>query len=133
MTAKKFQLVIQLAGDYFASHDELVAFEDRLRATLPRTCDVDGHDTGSGTTNFFVYTAFPEAAYKLVRARIATRAMERRLRIAYRPVRGETFTNLWPRRDPRPFDYHYAAGEDPFSPVSKRSIPKRSPRGTRAI
>ena len=131
MTAKKFQLVVQLAGDYFRSHAELVAFEDRLISYLPKTHEVDGHDVGSGTTNFFINTDFPLAAYKIIH-RISTRATERRMRIAHRTRRGSTFTNLWPRRDPRPFKYMYGAGEDPFAPASKRKIPKRSPRGTRA-
>jgi len=30
--AKKYQLVVQLAGDYFKTFDEMVAFEDRLIA-----------------------------------------------------------------------------------------------------
>lgn len=62
--AKNFQLVVQLAGDYFDTFDEMVAFEDRLTS--------------------------------------------------------------------RPFEYSYAKGIDPFAPASKRKIPKRSPRGTRA-
>lgn len=128
----RYQLVIQFAQTYFASHAALVEFEDRLIATLPRTHSVDGHDIGSGTTNFFVDTDNPEAAYKIVLYRLATNAMRRKLRIAYRSARGSKFTNLWPRRDPRPFAYWYAEGEDPFAPASKRKIPKRSPRGTRA-
>ena len=126
-----YQLVVQFAGDYFPTHDAMVAFEDQLIARLPRTCEVDGHDAGAGTFNFFLYTTHPVAAYQKV-YRFTTRAMQRRMRIAYRAVAGKTFTNLWPRRDPRPFAYLYRKGEDPFSPVSKRKIPKRSPRGTRA-
>ncbi len=131
VAARKYQLVVQFAGDFFPSFDAMVAFEDDLIATLPTSHVVDGHDIGSGTTNFFILTDFPVAAYRAVRRR-TTRAMERRMRIAYRPAREDTFTNLWPRRDPRPFDYEYAPGVDPFSPASKRKIPKRSPRGTRA-
>ncbi|MEO8700942.1 MAG: hypothetical protein ABI867_12915 [Kofleriaceae bacterium] len=129
--AKKYQLVVQLAGDYFARRIDLVAFENRLIGCLPKSHDVDGYDTGSGTTNFFIETDFPVAAFKAIRT-TTTRATERRMRIAYRPIRGSRFTNLWPRRDPRPFEYAYAAGTDPFAPASKRAIPKRSPRGTRA-
>ena len=130
MAAKKFQLVVQLAGDYFKTFDDMVAFEDRLIAYLPKTHVVDGHDAGAGTFNFFIETDFPLAAFKVIK-RISTRATERRMRIAYRKMRGATFTNLWPRRDPRPFDYEYE--DDPFAPAAKRKIPKRSPRGTRAV
>jgi hypothetical protein len=129
---KRYQLVVQFAGDYFATHAAMVAFEDNLIARLPaRTCEVDGHDSGAGTMNFFVYTAFPVAAYQVI-YRGTTRAMQRRMRIAYRAANGTKFTNLWPRRDPRPFEYSYEDGFDPFAPASKRAIPKRSPRGTRA-
>jgi len=38
------------------------------------------------------------------------------MRIAYRTMRGSKFTNLWPRRDPRPFEYAYGKGNDPFAP-----------------
>jgi len=129
---KKYQLVVQLAGDYFTNFDEMVAFEDRLISYLPKTHEVEGHDSGSGTFNFFIETDFPLAAYKIIH-RISTRATERRMRIAYRTMRGSKFTNLWPRRDPRPFEYSYDEGYDPFAPAAKRKIPKRSPRGTRAV
>ena len=131
MAAKKYQLVVQLAGDYFKTFDAMVAFEDRLIAYLPKTHVVDGHDAGAGTFNFFIETDFPLAAFKVIK-RISTRATERRMRIAYRKMRGATFTNLWPRRDPRPFDYEYE-DHDPFAAAAKRKIPKRSPRGTRAV
>jgi hypothetical protein len=121
-------MVLQFAQTYFGSHDELVAFEDRLIARLPRTCVVDGHDTGSGTTNFFVFTDAPMAAHKRLR-RSFTRALERNLRVAYRSVAGSAFTNLWPFRDPRPFALIYEPEDDPFRPASKRQIPKRSKPG----
>jgi hypothetical protein len=125
----RYVLIIQFPQSYFTSHDDLVAFEDRLIATMPRTCAVDGHDIGSGTTNFFIFTDAPLAAHKRFRKYFHTRAMERNLRVAYREVDGEAYMNLWPFRDPRPFAIIYPEGEDPFSPASKRAIPKRSPPG----
>lgn len=122
-----YQLVIQFPQDFFATHQDLVAFEERLSASLPRTCAVDGHDIGAGTVNFFVLTSAPEAAHRTFRKYLGTRALERRLRIAYRELDGQTFTNLWPRRDPRPFAYWYDPASDPFAPGAKRVIPKRSP------
>ena len=98
---------------------------------LPRTVEFDSHDRGAGTTNLFFYTNHPDALYRLL-LRISTRPVQRKMRIAYRAVDGETFTTYWPRRDPRPFDYSYSAANNPFTPASKRVIPKRSPRGTRA-
>ena len=130
--AKSHQLVVQLAGDFFASVDELQTFEDRLRSYLPKTHDLVNHAFDSGTVNLLIETDSPVTVYKIV-FRVSTRATQRRMRIAYRTLRGAKFTNLWPRRDPRPFAYGYAPEDDPFAPVSKQKIPKRSPRGTRAI
>ena len=132
MTKPTHQVVVQFPQRFFPSHAAMIAFEDRLIAYLPKTHVVDGHDVGSGTINFFIETRFPLAAYKIV-YRVVTNAHRRHMRIAYRALRGSTFTTVWPRRDPRPFDYFYEDGVDPFSPASKRTIPKRSPRGTRAI
>lgn len=127
----KYQLVLQFPHDFFARHEDVVAFEARLAGCLPKTCEVDGFDVGSGTVNFFVYTDAPEAAHRTFRKYLGTRALEKRLRIAYRSVRGETFTNLWPRRDPRPFRYWYDEANDPFARGAKRVIPKRSKPSTK--
>lgn len=124
----RYQLVIQFPEDFFAAHQDLVAFEERLIASLPRTCTVDGHDVGAGTVNFFVHTSAPEAAHRAFRKYLGTNAVEKKVRIAYRELDGTAFTNLWPRRDPRPFAYTYEEGANPFARGAKRSIPKRSPR-----
>ncbi len=125
----RYLLVIQFSDRYFRSVGEIVAFEDRLAAALPRTCKVDGHDVGSGTTNFFVHTNAPFAAHRRFRKYLGTRALERNVRVAFRMVDGSTWMNLWPFRDPRRFALLYEKGEDPFSAASKRAIPKRSKRG----
>lgn len=125
----RYQLVFQFPESFFATHDELVAFEDRLIASMPATCDVDGHDIGYGTINFYVYTDAPLAAHKRFRKYLGTNKVERKLRVSYREIDGDAFTNLWPFRDPRPFAEIYPEGIDPFSAASKRSIPKRSPPG----
>lgn len=128
-TPLRYQVIFQFPEKFFGTHDELVAFEERLIASLPKTCDVDGHDIGSGTINFFVYTDSPLAAHKQFRKYLGTNKVEKNLRVSYREVVGEAYTNLWPFRDPRPFEISYPPGVDPFSPASKRSIPKRSPPG----
>lgn len=103
--------MLQLPEDFFERIDALQQFEDRLIAAMPRTARVDGHDVGGGTINFFVYTAFPDAAF---REHLGTNAVERRLRVAHRPIDGDGWTELWPRRPRRgqpPFAYRY--GEPP--------------------
>lgn len=129
----RYLLIFQFSERYFATHAELVAFEDRLRAALPRTHEVDGHDIGSGTTNFFVFTDAPLAAHARFRKYLGTNAVERNVRVSFREVKGNDFQNLWPRRDPRPFAIAYPDGMDPFSPVSKRAIPKRSQPGVSKV
>lgn len=125
----RYLLVIQFSDRYFASIAEIAAFEEKLAASLPRTCEVDGHDVGAGTTNFFVYTKAPFAAHRAFRRYIGTRAVERHVRVAFRAERASTWKNLWPFRDPRRFALVYEKGEDPFTAASKRKIPKRSAPG----
>lgn len=111
------------------SHEELIEFEIKLIDSVPKTCEVDGYDAGSGTTNFFVYTDSPLAAFKNFRTFLGTNKVEKNLRVSYRDVDEDTYINLWPFRDSRPFDVSYPKGIDPFSAKSKRTIPKRSPPG----
>jgi hypothetical protein len=125
----RYQVRFQFPERFFATHSDLVAFEDKLIASMPTTWDVDGYDSGSGTTNFFVCTDSPLAAFKHFRKYLGTNKVEKNLRVSYREVDGDAFTNLWPFRDPRPFEIIYPEGVDPFSAKSKRSIPKRSPPG----
>ena len=125
----RYQVVFQFPQAFFSTLDEVVKFEDQLNASLPRTCKVDGYDVGSGTTNFFVYTDSPLAAFEHFRKFLGTNKVEKKLRVSYREVAEESYTNLWPYREPRPFDISYPEGVDPFSAKSKRCIPSRSPSG----
>ena len=125
----RYLLIIQFPESFFASIDDVLSFEHQLNTAMPKTCDVDGHDVGSGTTNFFVFTNAPLAAFKNFRKYLGTNKVEKNLRVSYREVDGEAYTNLWPFRDSRPFAVLYPEGVDPFSAQSKRSIPKRSPPG----
>jgi hypothetical protein len=104
---KKNQIVFQLPEDFFASFDDLIKFEDNFIAALPKTHDFDGHDIGSGTINFFIYTDSPEAVMRVFRKYLGTNKVEKKLRVAYRPTKGKTFTNVWPKRDTREFKYSY--------------------------
>jgi hypothetical protein len=125
----RYQVIFQFPETFFESLADLLSFGEKLELSLPRTCDVDGYDTGSGTTNFFVYTNAPLAAFNQFRKHMGTNKVEKHLRVAYREVEGEAYVNLWPFRDPRPFDITYPEGADPFSAKSKKMIPKRSPPG----
>ena len=125
----QFVAVFQFPDSFFKTLDDLFTFEDELIAAMPKTCNVDGHDAGSGVVNFFVYTDSPLAALKHFRNCLGTNKVEKSLRVSYRNVDGDASTNLWPFRDPRPFGISYLQVIDPFSTKSTRSIPKRSPPG----
>jgi hypothetical protein len=112
-TAAPTQLVFQVPDDFFDTFDDMVAFEDRLIGSMSRNARVDGHDIGSGTINFFVETEYPLAAFNAFRKYLGTNKIERKLRVAFRPLEdhpvGE-WIELWPRRRKRgqkPFDYWY--------------------------
>ncbi|MGI1679860.1 MAG: hypothetical protein K6L75_14050 [Cellvibrionaceae bacterium] len=124
-----FVLVIQFPENYFESHEDVISFEEKLIALMSGSCEVDGHDIGSGTVNFFVNTNSPLNTHKIFRKYLGTNKVEKNLRISYRAVNGDSYTNLWPYRDPRPFAVIYPSGIDPFSASSKRIIPKRSLSG----
>ena len=114
---------------FFESLDEIITFEEKLISSLPRTCEVDGHDKGSGTVNFFVHTNTPLAAHKQFRKYLGTNKVEKNLRVSYRKKDGDSYINLWPYRDSRSFGIAYPEGINPFSAKSKRSISKKSPPG----
>ncbi len=99
----RYQLVFQFTEDFFDSFDAMIEFENKLIGCMPKTCDVDGHDIGSGTINFFVFTAFPEAAFRAFRKYLGTNKVEKNIRVAFREVNAESYTNLWPKRDSREF------------------------------
>ena len=125
-----YLLVIQFSDRYFRDAAEIAAFEDRLAASLPRTCKVEGHGVQKRATNFFVRTSSPLAAHRAFRKYIGTRAVERKVRVAFRSSDSSPWMNVWPFRDTRAFALSYDDDvEDPFEAASKRAIPKRSKRG----
>jgi len=124
-----YLLIIQFPESFFDLLEDVTDFEKAIYEAMPRTCEVDGFDIGSGTVNFFVFTDSPLAAVKHFRKHLGTNKVEKNLRVSYREVDGDTYTNLWPFRDSRPFDMSYPEGINPFSAASKKAIPKKSPPG----
>jgi hypothetical protein len=103
----RFQVVIQFPESHFAKLAEVLDFEQKLIASLPRTHEVDGYDVGMGTVNFFVLTNTPMAVFRNFRKYLGIRKVEKQVRIAYRDMNSDEFVNLWPKRDTRVFDYSY--------------------------
>ena len=70
------QIVLQWLTDEQndISLDQIWAIEDTLKAEAAGLFDVDGHDTGSGTANIFLYAQDPQAAVgKVIRLYFAGR------------------------------------------------------------
>ncbi len=78
-----YELIFQFPEEFFQSLDEVHFFEDGLIASLPKSCDIAGHDIGSGTVNFFVYTEFPLSAFKTFRKHLGTQKIEKSLRVSF--------------------------------------------------
>ena len=103
-----YQVVIQFPATFFPDQTSIEAFGERIAECMPRTHEYDGFDHGSGTTNYFLYSNTPNAILTNFRKSLGTNKVEKKVRIAYRSVDHDIWTNLWPKRDIRPFDYSYA-------------------------
>ena len=60
----EYQLVLQLPSNIVPDFDAMVAIEDELIERLSGIAEVDGHDIGSGTINYFVLTTKPKQAFE---------------------------------------------------------------------
>jgi hypothetical protein len=103
----QYQIVLQFPDSFFADTPAILAFEEKLSSSMPRTQTYDGYDTGSGTTNFIIYSNTPNAVLANFRKYLGTNKVEKKVRIAYRSVDADVWTSLWPKRDTRTFDYRY--------------------------
>jgi hypothetical protein len=92
----KYQLVLQFRCDALADYDAMIALEDRLIEDLGRSAKVDGHDCGSGETNIFIHTSDPNATFRRVQQTLAEQRKLESVKAAYRLVRGNDYTVLWP-------------------------------------
>jgi hypothetical protein len=93
---KKYQLVLQFAGDALADFDAMVALENELTETFEDSAEVDGHDVGSGETNIFIFTVDPLATFNQARSVLKRRQQLQVVTAAYRETEGERYTVIWP-------------------------------------
>jgi len=93
----KFQLVFQWPAATIKDYDEMIAIEDTLVQRLGRFGKVDGHDVGSGQTNIFVHTDYPEQTLIQIMRIFGSKDFMIDLRAAYREISGEKYTILWPK------------------------------------
>lgn len=92
----KYQLVLQWPADSIGDYDALVAIENLLMENFSAETQVDGHDSGSGDMNIFIYTQHPKKAFDEVKVVLGGHDCWKDLRAAFRKVKDETFTALWP-------------------------------------
>jgi hypothetical protein len=81
----------------------MVALEDRLIQELGHSAKVDGHDTGSGETNIFIFTSDPAATFLRARETLQREGRLESVTAAHRPVDGEHYTVIWPEGETRDF------------------------------
>lgn len=92
----KFQLVLQFAAAEKSVFDELVALEEVLVEELPPTCEVDGHDFGSGEFNIFILTDKPKETFDAALTVVNKSAFWDELKAAYREQGKDDYVILWP-------------------------------------
>ena len=92
----KYQLVLQFRGDSLEDFDEMIAVEDQLSEALGNSADVDGHDMGSGERNIFIFTTNPGRTFLQAKPVLERAGTLQSVTAAYRPVRGERYTVIWP-------------------------------------
>ena len=98
-----YQLVFQFSGDSLADYDAMIALEDELIAELGDSADVDGHDSGSGETNIFIFTSDPAATFDRARPVLVRRQCLQTVTAAFRQVSGEDYTVIWPEGSQKDF------------------------------
>ena len=91
----KYSLVIQFPEEQYGDLDWIHKIENDLITSLINE-DVDGHDVGSGTVNFFIYTNEPLRVLDDVKNILTEENVLIDAKIAYREVDSEDYTCLWP-------------------------------------
>jgi hypothetical protein len=91
----KFQLVLQFPGSSITDFDRLIEIENMVGNGLGKGAFLDGHDFGSGAGNIFIYMNDPGPIFEKAMQLLDDRARAE-LRAAYREIKGEKYTILWP-------------------------------------
>jgi len=98
-----YQLVVKFWRKSLASEDFLATIEDRLRAALGESVELEGYDVSAKEINLFMLTADPRLSFRRVREVLEALGIENGVSAAYRLVGGAKFTSLWPARPTRRF------------------------------
>ena len=91
-----YQLVLQLKGDDRLDFDAMVSLEDEIQQIVEPIAEVDGHDVGSGEMNIFILTGDPVATFERAKPLLSAASLLDKVSVAYRELRSDDFTLLWP-------------------------------------
>ena len=92
----KYQLALQFPANSITDYDEMIALEQQLIELLGSSAKVDGHDCGSGEMNIFIHTDAPENTFERIRGVLAERELFLKLVAAFRELKGDEYSVLWP-------------------------------------
>lgn len=93
----QYQLVLQFEmGDSVEDFRDMAALEDLLRKNLLPNSELDGHDSGSGVFNIFIWTEKPRETFEIAQKVIPRYRLQKLLRAVYRELDSEEFLILWP-------------------------------------
>lgn len=98
-----YQLVVKFWRKSLESEDFLATIEDRLRAVLGGSVELEGYDVSAKEINLFMLTADPRLSFRRVREVLEALGIENGVSAAYRLVGGAKFSSLWPARPMRRF------------------------------
>ncbi len=90
----KYQLVLQFQASDSEDFERLGEIEETLIENLGEEHIVDGHDFGSGEMNIFIHTNDPKSAFEKARKYLSP--CQKEFVAAYRELKGEEYTMLWP-------------------------------------
>ncbi len=93
----KYQLVLQFPCSTQTDYDSMIAIEGQLIAELGNRALVDGHDAGSGEMNIFIHTNDPKRIFDGLRMSRSSDPMFFQMRAAFRDLKSNKFTVLWPK------------------------------------
>jgi hypothetical protein len=98
-----YQLVVKFWRKSLESEEFLATIEDRLRAVLGGSVELEGYDVSAKEINLFMLTGDPRLSFRRVREVLEALGIENGVSAAYRLVGGAKFTSLWPARPMRKF------------------------------
>ncbi len=84
----KYQLILQWSASAIQDYDTLIAVENALIDALPEGSEVDGHDSGSGEINIFIYTNEPVRVFDELRSTLVDLESSRQCPCGLQKTRG---------------------------------------------